>query len=185
MAIPSALVTSVAVDETSIDQPTIRRENTSSTARAVHFALLRRVLGDVGHPETVAFAPVELSVDEITGRRHVRAAAVARTPRQALQAGAPHQHLHHLVTDSYLVSELELGVDSPGTVHATRVDVNLSDDLEQPRLEVKQVNIVPMFAIFSEYRYTFYPGFNLTDRHTTYSTDIDTHGLLVGGSLRF
>jgi opacity protein-like surface antigen len=46
-------------------------------------------------------------------------------------------------------------------------------------------NIVPMFAIFSEYRYTFYPGFNLTDRHTTYSTDIDTHGFLVGGSLRF
>jgi len=42
-----------------------------------------------------------------------------------------------------------------------------------------------MFAVFSEYRYTFYPGFNLTDRHAEYSTDINAHVFLVGGSLRF
>ncbi len=46
-------------------------------------------------------------------------------------------------------------------------------------------NIVPMFAVFGEYRYTFYPGFNFTSSHATYTTDIDAHALLVGGSLRF
>ena len=46
-------------------------------------------------------------------------------------------------------------------------------------------NITPMVAVFSEYRYTFYPGFKLTDHHASYTTDIDTHAFLVGGSLRF
>ena len=46
-------------------------------------------------------------------------------------------------------------------------------------------DVVPMFAVFGEYRYTFYPGFKLTDHHATYSTDIDTNGFLVGGSFRF
>jgi len=46
-------------------------------------------------------------------------------------------------------------------------------------------NFTPMWAVFSEFRYTFYPGFDLTDRHVTYTTDIDALAFLVGGSLRF
>lgn len=45
--------------------------------------------------------------------------------------------------------------------------------------------IAPWAALFSEYRYIFYPSFELTDRHLTYEADANSHRVVVGLSLRF
>jgi opacity protein-like surface antigen len=45
--------------------------------------------------------------------------------------------------------------------------------------------IAPWIALFSEYRYIFFPGFELTDRHLTYKANINTHTVVFGLSLRF
>jgi opacity protein-like surface antigen len=45
--------------------------------------------------------------------------------------------------------------------------------------------IAPAVALFTEYRYVFYPGFEFTDKNLTYKTDINSHSAIVGLSLRF
>src|SRR5262245_60971453 len=45
--------------------------------------------------------------------------------------------------------------------------------------------IAPTIALFTEYRYMFYPGFEFTDKNLTYKTDINSHSAIVGLSLRF
>ena len=40
-------------------------------------------------------------------------------------------------------------------------------------------------ALFAEYRYTFFPDFTLTNRQLTYRTDVSSHHLIGGISLRF
>jgi opacity protein-like surface antigen len=45
--------------------------------------------------------------------------------------------------------------------------------------------IAPWLAVFSEYRYIFFPGFRLTDNRLTYKADINTHSVVLGLSLRF
>jgi len=45
--------------------------------------------------------------------------------------------------------------------------------------------IVPWLALFSEYRYIFFPGFQLTDEHLTYRANINSHTVVVGLSWRF
>src|SRR3954467_4305321 len=64
IAIPSAFTTRLAVWDESIDQPTTRRENASSTT-AVHLALAGAVLGDVSQPQPVRLGPREVAVHEI------------------------------------------------------------------------------------------------------------------------
>jgi opacity protein-like surface antigen len=46
-------------------------------------------------------------------------------------------------------------------------------------------NVTDHIAVFGEYRFTFYPGFKLTDHNVSYTTDIDSHGFVLGASLRF
>ena len=45
--------------------------------------------------------------------------------------------------------------------------------------------VTDLVAVFAEYRFTFYPGFKLTDHNVSYTTDVDSHGLVLGASLRF
>ncbi len=45
--------------------------------------------------------------------------------------------------------------------------------------------IAPRIALFSEYRYIFFPGFELTDRNLTYKANINSHTVVLGASLRF
>ena len=47
------------------------------------------------------------------------------------------------------------------------------------------LQIVPWLALFTEYRFIFFPGFQLTDKHLTYRTDINSHSVVVGLSFRF
>lgn len=78
MAMPSASVTSAAVGALSIDQPTTRREYCVEHDRAVHLALTRGVLGDVGDPQLVGTLRAKF--------RSTRSATVAsgRKPRRPL-----------------------------------------------------------------------------------------------------
>lgn len=45
--------------------------------------------------------------------------------------------------------------------------------------------ITPWLALFSEYRFIFYPGFKLTDGNLSYKADINSHSVVGGISLRF
>jgi opacity protein-like surface antigen len=45
--------------------------------------------------------------------------------------------------------------------------------------------ITPLIAVIAEYRYIFYPDFELTTEHLTYSGDVKTHSVIGGISLRF
>lgn len=47
------------------------------------------------------------------------------------------------------------------------------------------VNLLRFLALFTEYRYTFFPNFNATTRNVNYEADINTHNLVFGVSLRF
>jgi opacity protein-like surface antigen len=45
--------------------------------------------------------------------------------------------------------------------------------------------VLPWLALFSEYRFIFYPGFEFTDRNITYKSDFNTHNLVFGVSFGF
>ena len=45
--------------------------------------------------------------------------------------------------------------------------------------------VARFLAVFGEYRFTFFPGFEEADRDLKYRTDLDLHSLIFGVSLRF
>ena len=47
------------------------------------------------------------------------------------------------------------------------------------------VQVFQHLALFAEYRYSFFPGFELQDRGLTLKTDLDTHHVVGGLSFRF
>ena len=47
------------------------------------------------------------------------------------------------------------------------------------------VQVFRHLALFVEYRYSFFPGFELQDRGLTFKTDLDTHHVVGGLSIRF
>jgi hypothetical protein len=47
------------------------------------------------------------------------------------------------------------------------------------------VQVFRHLALFAEYRYSFFPGFELQDRGLTLKTDLDTHHVVGGLSFRF
>lgn len=47
------------------------------------------------------------------------------------------------------------------------------------------VSLLRFLALFTEYRYTFFPNFKLSNRNVNYEADINTHNLVFGVSLRF
>ena len=57
-----------------------------------------------------------------------------RAAREALQAGTAHEQLNGVVTDDDAVTEGELGVHAPVAVGAAGVDVDLADEIGQPRV---------------------------------------------------
>ena len=65
IAIPNAEVTSPEVAELSIDQPTTRRLNTSSTTAQYTLRLPGGMFCDVGDPQLVRFEAGEVAVDQI------------------------------------------------------------------------------------------------------------------------
>jgi opacity protein-like surface antigen len=47
------------------------------------------------------------------------------------------------------------------------------------------VSLLPFLALFTEYRYTFFPDFKATHRNVDYEADINTHNVVFGVSFRF
>jgi opacity protein-like surface antigen len=47
------------------------------------------------------------------------------------------------------------------------------------------VQVFSHLALFAEYRYSFFPGFELQDRGLTFKTDLNTHHVVGGLSFRF
>ena len=45
--------------------------------------------------------------------------------------------------------------------------------------------LTPWLALFSEYRYAFFPGFTFTDEHLKYKANVNTHTVAGGISFRF
>ena len=43
----------------------------------------------------------------------------------------------------------------------------------------------PWLGLYAEYRYIFFPGFELTDKHLTYNANINSHTVVSGISFRF
>ena len=43
----------------------------------------------------------------------------------------------------------------------------------------------PWLGLYAEYRYIFFPGFELTDKHLTYKANINSHTVVSGISFRF
>ncbi len=70
IAIPNAEVTSPEVAELSIDQPTTRRLNTSSTTAQYTLRLPGGMLCDIGHPQLVRFETGEVAVNQVHWRVH-------------------------------------------------------------------------------------------------------------------
>jgi len=46
-------------------------------------------------------------------------------------------------------------------------------------------SVTRWLALFREYRYTFFPGFKLTDNNITYKANLNTHTVVGGVSFRF
>jgi opacity protein-like surface antigen len=46
-------------------------------------------------------------------------------------------------------------------------------------------NITRFLSLFGEYRFIFYPGFELKDRNLTYEADLNSHSVVGGISVRF
>jgi len=42
----------------------------------------------------------------------------------------------------------------------------------------------PWLGVYAEYRYIFFPGFELTDEHLTYNANINSHTVVRGISFR-
>jgi hypothetical protein len=47
------------------------------------------------------------------------------------------------------------------------------------------VSPLKFLALFAEYRYSFFPDYQLKNRNVTYEADVDTHHVVPGASLRF
>jgi opacity protein-like surface antigen len=45
--------------------------------------------------------------------------------------------------------------------------------------------VTPWLGLYAEYRYMFFPGFELTDKNLTYKANINSHTVVGGISLRF
>ena len=99
---------------------------------AVHLALSRRVLGDIGDPELVRLVTMKLPLGTIAGSGHAGDVAEARTSGDALNASAPHEHLDCLVTDGDALSEDQVGMDASDALGASRGDVHLADHVGEP-----------------------------------------------------
>ena len=132
MAMPSAFVTSAVLGLESIDQPTTLRNPGIEDGGAVHLALSRRMLGDVGDPQLIGLVAMKLPVDTVAGGGHPWDVAKARAPRDSLNPSASHQHLDRLVTDGDALSEDQVGMDTPDAVGSSRDGVHLADHVGEP-----------------------------------------------------
>lgn len=47
------------------------------------------------------------------------------------------------------------------------------------------VQLAPWIALFSEYRYVFFPGFQIADKHLKYNANVNSHSVVLGVSFRF
>ena len=129
---PRALVTSAAVGQASIDQPTTRRGVGIEHDAAVDLAFAGGVLGDVGDPQLVGAGPGKAPVGEVTGDVVWLDMPPFRPPGDAGDPSLAHQHLHRAVADADAPALHQLGVDPPGPIGAARVHVCLPDQVGQP-----------------------------------------------------
>jgi hypothetical protein len=52
-------------------------------------------------------------------------------------------------------------------------------------LKGDEVDLLKFLALFAEYRYSFFPDYQVKNRGVTYEADVDTHNIVFGVSLRF
>jgi len=58
--------------------------------RAVHLALSRRMLGDIGDPQLIRLVAMKLSLDAVAGGGDARDVTITRAPRNAVDARSAH-----------------------------------------------------------------------------------------------
>ena len=117
-----------------IDQPTIRRENASSTAAQYTLPSSVGVLGDVGDPEAVRLGHREVAFDQVRagcGSRVADRTAAVSPPVEALNACLTHQPGDPFEVDLIAQFHRQLGVHARRTVRPAGLLVDLPDDLEQ------------------------------------------------------
>ena len=87
---------------------------------------------DIGDPQLIRLVAMELPLDPVAGGGHAGDVAKTRASRNALNAGASHQHLDRQVTDGDALSEDQVSMDTPDPVGASRSDVHLPDHVGEP-----------------------------------------------------
>lgn len=127
-------MTNDAVAWPSIDHPTTCRTERIQDDGAVELSLPGGVLRDVRNPEQVRPFAVELSSNEISGRRDVGKPTVLGSPRDPLQARSVHQHLDRSQADRDSSAKRQLCVHSPGAIGGAGIGVNSPDLLREPHM---------------------------------------------------
>jgi hypothetical protein len=90
------------------------------------------MLGDIGHPQLVRFAPGEVAIDQVKGHLVGFGAAPFRSAGGAGQPGAAHQQLDGAVANDDSATQPQLGVHSARAVGPAGVLVDLDDEIGQP-----------------------------------------------------
>jgi hypothetical protein len=133
MAMPRALLVGAAVGAESIDHPTTRREQTSSTT--AQETLPSRVGCSVMSVTHSWLTPSR------TNRRSTRSAQTRsgrgrrhRGPPDSPQPGARHEQLHGSVPDLQPSPQRQLGVHPSGAISAAGGGVDLADDVGEDRV---------------------------------------------------
>jgi hypothetical protein len=127
IAMSRALMTKRVSWVESIDQPMILRGEGVQHAAAVERALTGGVLGDVGDPQLVRSNPVELAVDEVSGRDDTARPLDPGRSGQPVDPGVVRQGEHQPGGDRHVHRHGQLGVHAPVAVGAARGDVDLPD----------------------------------------------------------
>ncbi len=81
------------------------------------------MLGDIGDPQLSLLVAMKLPLNQIAGGGHAGDVAKTRASRNALNAGASHQHLDRQVTDGDALSEDQVSMDTPDPVGASRTSL--------------------------------------------------------------
>src|SRR5579859_3480384 len=90
------------------------------------------VLCDVGQPELIRSAAVEVAADEVLRGSDVDEALALLSGRNALEPPLSHQLVDELPGDDDLPAQLQLSPHPPIAVHTPRLGVDLADQPSQP-----------------------------------------------------
>jgi hypothetical protein len=129
---PSALVTSAVLGVESIDQPTTRRDQTSSTTAQYTLPSLVGCSVMSVTPELIRFVSMKPALDSIAGSGHAGDPPKPRPAGDSLDSSTSHQPLDRLMADGDAAAEDQIRMDATDPIGTSGRDVHLTDHLGEP-----------------------------------------------------